>query len=64
MSTAERIAWGLLSLIVLIVWLRWRGIPEDEKSEASQGAERARTPSKSGQCGNETCLLPRWYWCP
>ena len=31
MSTAERIAWGLLSFIVLIVWLRWRGTVEDEK---------------------------------
>jgi hypothetical protein len=30
MNSAERIAWGLLSLI----GVRWRGIAEDEKSEA------------------------------
>jgi hypothetical protein len=35
MSTAERIAWGSLgplSFIVLIVWLRWEGPWEDQKS--------------------------------
>jgi hypothetical protein len=34
MSTAERLAWGalgLLSFIVLIVWLRWEGPWEDQK---------------------------------
>jgi hypothetical protein len=31
MSTAERISWGLLSLIVLIVWLRWHYTPTIEK---------------------------------
>jgi hypothetical protein len=31
MSTAERIAWGLLNLIVLIVLLRWLGTPEDKQ---------------------------------
>ena len=31
MSTAERIAWGLLSFILLIVWLRRRGTPEDQR---------------------------------
>jgi hypothetical protein len=31
MSTAERIAWGLLSLIVLIALLRWLGTPEDQQ---------------------------------
>jgi hypothetical protein len=33
-ETAERIAWGacgVLSFIVLIVWLRWVDTPEDEK---------------------------------
>jgi hypothetical protein len=30
MNSAERIAWGLLSLI----GVGWRGIAEDEKSEA------------------------------
>jgi hypothetical protein len=31
MTTAERVVWGLLSFIGLIVWLRWRGTPEDQK---------------------------------
>ena len=31
MSTAERIAWGLLSFIALIALCRWRGIPQDQK---------------------------------
>jgi hypothetical protein len=36
MSTAERIiwgAWGLLSFIVLIIWLRWEGPWEDQKKD-------------------------------
>jgi hypothetical protein len=36
LSTAERIAWGalgLLSFIVLIVWLRWEGPWEDQKKD-------------------------------
>jgi hypothetical protein len=47
MSLAERIAWGvwgLLSFIVLIVWLRWEGTPEDERKvrppEVPKGRER------------------------
>jgi hypothetical protein len=31
MSTAERFAWGVLSLVAIIVLLRWRGTPEDER---------------------------------
>jgi hypothetical protein len=31
MSSAEKIAWGLLSFIVLIVLLRWLGPPKDQK---------------------------------
>jgi hypothetical protein len=46
MNTAERIAWGLLSLIVLIAWLRWRYTPQDEKSGASPEGEDAN-PSTS-----------------
>ena len=30
MSTAERIAVGVLSLIALIGWCRWRANPEDQ----------------------------------
>jgi hypothetical protein len=36
MSTLEKIAWdawGLLSFIVLIVWLRWEGTWEDQKKD-------------------------------
>jgi hypothetical protein len=31
LNTTERIAWGLLSFIALIVYLRWEGTPEDRK---------------------------------
>jgi hypothetical protein len=30
---AERIAWGLLSFIGLIVWLRWEGPWQDQKKD-------------------------------
>jgi hypothetical protein len=42
MNSAERIAWGLLSLI----GVRWRGIAEDEKSEAPRcrRTENFRSP--------------------
>jgi hypothetical protein len=41
MNTAERIAWGLLSFIVLIGWLRWRGTPRGSKEGgASPSAEK------------------------
>jgi hypothetical protein len=44
MSTAERIAWGawgLLSFIVLIIWLRWEGPWEDQKKdEPHEGPKR------------------------
>ena len=36
MSTVEGIiwgAWGLVSFIALIVWLRWAGTPEDQKRD-------------------------------
>jgi hypothetical protein len=35
-EAAERIAWsawGLLSFIALIVWLRWEGTPEDQNKD-------------------------------
>jgi hypothetical protein len=32
-GTAERIAWGLLSFIALIVWLRWVGPLEDQRNK-------------------------------
>jgi hypothetical protein len=47
MSTEEWIArgaLGLLSFIVLIVWLRWEGTPEDQRKmtppEGPKGRER------------------------
>jgi hypothetical protein len=52
-SFAERIAWGalgLLSFIVLIVWLRWEGPWEDQKDqkkdELPEEAEGQRTPTR------------------
>ena len=33
LNTTKRIAWGLLSFIGLIVWLRWMGTWEDEKKD-------------------------------
>jgi hypothetical protein len=42
MSTAERIAWGLLSLTVLIAWLRPTA-PQDEKRVGPPQRERAPT---------------------
>jgi hypothetical protein len=43
MSTAERIAWGLLSFILLIVWLRWRGTEDQKKVGPPPSAESKRT---------------------
>jgi len=48
MSIAERIAWGLLSFIALIAWLRWCGPLQDEKDvERPQVSKR-----REGQAGN------------
>src|SRR5215469_3316982 len=48
MSIAERIAWGLLSLIALIAWLRWCGpLQEDKDVERPQVSKR-----REGQAGN------------
>jgi hypothetical protein len=33
LHTAERIAWGLLSFIALIAYLRWEGPLEDQKKD-------------------------------
>jgi hypothetical protein len=33
LNTTERIAWGLLSFIALIVYLRWEGPWEDQKKD-------------------------------
>jgi hypothetical protein len=47
LSTAERIALGVLSLIALIGWCRWRGTPQgSRKAETSQGAEEKRRSSR------------------
>jgi hypothetical protein len=45
MSTAERIAWGalgLLSFIVLILWLRWEGPWEDQKKDEPPEAQKEK----------------------
>ena len=44
MSTAERIAWGLLSFIALIVWLRWEGTPEDQNKDEPPRVPKKREP--------------------
>ena len=44
MSTEEWIAWGalgLLSFIVLIIWLRWEG-PREDRKEATPPEEPTR----------------------
>jgi hypothetical protein len=49
MSTAERIiwgAWGLLSFIALIVWLRWMGTWEDQKKD-----EPPKVPKRQARNG-------------
>jgi hypothetical protein len=49
MSTAERIiwgAWGLLSFIALIVWLRWMGAWEDQKKD-----EPPKVPKRQARNG-------------
>jgi len=47
-NTAERIAWGLLSFIALIVWLRWEGPWEDQKKDElpEEPKERERRAEK------------------
>jgi len=42
LNTAERIAWGLLSFIALIVWCRWR--PEDQKKDELPQVPKEREP--------------------
>jgi hypothetical protein len=45
MGTVERIiwdAWGLLSFIFLIVYLRWVGTPHDQKTEEPQKVPKGR----------------------
>jgi hypothetical protein len=45
MSPAERIiwgAWGLVSFIALIVWLRWMGTPEDHKKDEAPKVPKLR----------------------
>jgi hypothetical protein len=51
MSTVERIAWGawgLLTFIALIAWLRWEGPLEDQKKD-----DRPQLPKeRERQAGN------------
>jgi hypothetical protein len=48
LSTAERIALGVLSLIALIGWCRWRGTPQDQGKVKFPKVPRKR----EGQAGN------------
>jgi hypothetical protein len=47
LSTADRIALGVLSLIGLIVWCRWRGAPEDQKKDKQAQVLNGRKPPNS-----------------
>jgi hypothetical protein len=40
LSTAERIVVGMLSLIALIVYLRWRGPPQDQKKKGPGSTDK------------------------
>jgi hypothetical protein len=46
LNTTERIAWGLLSFIALIVYLRWEGPWKDQKKDEPPELrkERERQP--------------------
>jgi hypothetical protein len=48
-NTAERIAWGLLSFITLIAYLRWEGPWEDQKEDEphQEPKERERQAENS-----------------
>ena len=48
MSPAERIALGVLSLIALIGWCRWRGTPDDQGKVRSPKVPKKR----KGQAGS------------
>jgi len=39
LTTADRMALGLLSFIALIIWCRWRGIPQDQGEGQNGQAE-------------------------
>ena len=47
LNTAERIAWGLLSFIALIVYLRWEGPWEDQKKDAKRQKETNKIDNES-----------------
>jgi hypothetical protein len=44
LSTAERIALGLLSFIALIFYLRWEGTWEDQKKDEPRKMPKRREP--------------------
>jgi hypothetical protein len=49
MSTAERIVLGLLSFIALIAWCRWRGVPQDQKTDEPPVAPELASQRIAGQ---------------
>jgi hypothetical protein len=46
LNTAERIVWGLLSFIALIVYLRWAGPPDDQKKDEPPHEPNEREPPR------------------
>jgi hypothetical protein len=47
LSTIERLALGVFSLIGLIVWCRWRGAPDDQKKDEPAQVLQGRKPPNS-----------------
>jgi hypothetical protein len=47
LSTVERLALGVFSLIGLIVWCRWRGAPYDQKKDEPAQVLQGRKPPNS-----------------
>jgi hypothetical protein len=59
LNTAERIAWGLLSFIALIVYLRWEGSREDQKmsKERERQLRNEQTDKRSNKYAEELDIL-------
>jgi hypothetical protein len=59
LTTIERIAWGLLSFIALIVYLRWEGSREVQKvpKERERQSRNDRTDKLSNKYAEELDTL-------
>jgi hypothetical protein len=49
LTNAERIAWGVWSFIMLIVYLRWFGTPEDQKEVSPRSESNPPAESEENQ---------------